>query len=207
MELTRRPATETGHPPLVEAHRALLMGQYALADGLAREGVARATTAEEQRWGRELQAWTRLLAGDVAGAHQLASTMPTTQPASQSFSGSLALVLGRRDEGVSVLTWAFVREPAGPAKSLAAIVAARTGAVDALVHELRAMGPEGAHAADLVTQLVAYAHQTAPTAPSPSSPPSPPSVPSPPTAASPPSLPPPPTHAWPSEPPSAPPTA
>jgi hypothetical protein len=122
----------------------------------------------------------------------------------------MALLSGRRDEGITVLTWAFVREPAGPAKSLAAVVVARAGVVDRLTQELLAMGgTEGPRAADLLHQLIAYAgygDQVVPASPAPV--PAAPPVPTVPTPAAP--LPPPPvppTDQWPTQPPAAPPSA
>lgn len=157
MELTRSSRGSdalAADEPLAEAHRALLQGQPQMAEHLAHDAAVRARDLEEQRWANELLAWARLFSGDIYGAHQQAAVMAPSRPPSQSFYGSLALASGRRDEGITVLAWALAREPAGPAKSLAAVAAARAGATDDLAFELRAMGTDGAESARLLQELL-----------------------------------------------------
>lgn len=215
---------------LTEAHRALVAGQPQRAAQLARGVLQQRPAAAVAQWATELLAWASLLSGDVRGAQQVAGTLPGSHPPSRALQGSLALAAGHRDEGLTVLAWVFVNEPAGPGQLLAAMVAARYRVVPELTQELLLLGPPGGAAADLLAQLLQYAGFTAEAgsvvqatgrpAPGPVAPPAPPSAPAAsPAAVTPPApvRPSPPsaapqawdrperTSSWPSQPPSAPP--
>ncbi len=153
----RSAGSHASSEPLVEAHRALLGGQPHLAEHLAHQGILVAGDLSEQRWGNELLAWARLFGGDIAGAQHQAEAMGSSRQPSQSLFGAIALASGRHDEGVTLLAWSFVHEPAGPAKSLAAVAAGQAGATGELAHELAAMGAPGAEARQLLAQLLDYA--------------------------------------------------
>lgn len=159
IELTRGGSADAAAAgePLAEAHRALLYGQPHLGEQLAREALIGARGLEQQRWANELIAWARLFSGDAGAAAQHAAVMSPSRPPSRCFTGALALASGRRDEGIAVLAWSLAHEAPGPAKSLAAVAAARAGVTAEVTGELKAMGPAGVEAVRLLAQLLAYA--------------------------------------------------
>lgn len=157
MTTSRGTGQSSAGSALHAAHQALLNGQPQTAEYLAHQAVLEARNLEEQRWGHELMAWSRMFSGDVKGAEQLAIVMAPSRPPSQSILGSLALSSGRRDEGISVLAWSIAHEPAGPAKSLGAVAAARAGVTFEVAEELRAMGPQGGEPLRMLSQLLDHA--------------------------------------------------
>jgi Zn-dependent protease len=142
---------------LQEAHRLLLAHRAADAERVTRAVLAKRPSGDVLQWASELLAWSRLWQGDLAGAEQAAVRYEHAGKASASFRAAQALASGRTNEGVTLLAWALVNEPAGPAKSLAAVAAAGSGQSLAVAHELRLMGPQGAPALQLFGQLLGYA--------------------------------------------------
>lgn len=142
---------------LQEAHRLLLAHRAVDAERVSRAVLAKRPSGDVLQWASELLAWSRLWQGDLAGAEQAAVRYEHAGKASASFRAAQALASGRTDEGVTLLAWALVNEPAGPAKSLAAVAAAGSGQSLAVAHELRMMGPPAAPALQLFGQLLGYA--------------------------------------------------
>jgi Zn-dependent protease len=161
---------------LAEAHRALVAQQPHLAERHARDVLARRPSGPTAVWAHELLGWSRLWQGDLAGARAAiadAEPPPAARPvgalagaplpaptprASRAFDGALAMVEGRRDEGLAVLTWSVANEQPGPSQLLGVIAAARLELSDQLVRELVLLGPDrGMAAGKLVVQLLDYA--------------------------------------------------
>jgi Zn-dependent protease len=142
---------------LQEAHRLLLAHRPAEAERMATGVLAKRPSGDVLRWASEVLAWSRLWQGDLAGAdHAVQRYQHAGQPSS-SFRAAQALAAGRTNEGVTLLAWAMANEPAGPAKSLAAVAAAGSGQSMAVAHELRLLGAPGAEALRLFSQLLGYA--------------------------------------------------
>ena len=89
-------------------------------------------------------AWSRLWQGDLAGAEQAVQRYAHAGQPSSSFRAAQALAAGRTDEGVTLLAWALVNEPAGPAKSLAARRRRRFGPVAGRRPRAELLGAPGA---------------------------------------------------------------
>jgi Zn-dependent protease len=142
---------------LQEAHRLLLAHRAADAETIVRGVLGKRPSGDVLRWASELLAWSRLWQGDLAGAEQAALRYEHAGKASASFRAAQALAAGRVNEGVTLLAWAMVNEPAGPAKSLAAVAAAGSGQALAVGQELVLLGQGGADAIRLFAQLLDYA--------------------------------------------------
>jgi len=91
----------------------------------------------------------------VVNARQALERLPTSLIPHATVRGGLALTSGERDEGVALLTYGFVNEPAGPDKLFAAMQVARRGEAATLAAELLAMEDgRGAEAAALLASLL-----------------------------------------------------
>jgi len=154
--LSRRKREDLG-VELQQVHRLLLGHRPAEAEAAAREVLAKRPSADVLRWASELLAWSLLWQGDVNGAEQAVLRYAHAGQPSSSFRAAQALASARTNEGVTMLAWALANEPAGPAKSLAAVAAAGSGQALAVSHELLLLGPPGARANDLFAQLLDYA--------------------------------------------------
>ena len=142
---------------LQEAHRLLLAHRAADAERVANGVLVKRPSGDVLRWASELLAWSRLWQGDLPGAEQAVQRYIHAGQPSASFRAAQALAAGRTNEGVTLLAWALVNEPAGPAKSLAAVAAAGSGQSLAVAHELRLLGVPGAQSLQLFSQLLGYA--------------------------------------------------
>jgi len=110
--------------------------------------------ASERSQAIELLTWTRLLSGDAFGAQQALAA--DNGPHSQLLHGAMAIVNGRADEGLSILTWAFVNEPPTSAKLLAAIAVSRAGLTARFAQELLLVGPAGHDSLRVLAELLGY---------------------------------------------------
>lgn len=154
--LSRRKREDLG-AELQQAHRFLLAHRGADAEAAARGVLEKRPSGDGLRWASELLAWSRLWQGDLAGAEQAALRYEHAGKPSASFRAAQALASGRTNEGVTMMAWAMVNEPAGPSKSLAAVAAAGSGQAVAVGHELMLLGPPGTAAITLFAQLLDYA--------------------------------------------------
>ena len=141
---------------LAGAHRALLAHEPAEAQRVLDRVVARRPSGAVRAWAAELTAWTHLWEGDVVGAETAAREVDQSVALSSSFRGARALAEGRTSEGVSVMAWALVNDPAAPPKSLGAVAVAGTGTTRAVVQELVLLGEPGRQAAVVLRDLMAY---------------------------------------------------
>lgn len=143
---------------LARGQRALVAGDTRGAiesgEGVLAGGAGNDTSAAAL----ELQIWAWLAEGNVANARLTAARYPPNRQPSSTLRGALALVEGRHDEGVALLTYGFVHEPAGPDKLFAAITAARVGQIVPLAGELLAMADgRGVDSTALLTSLLHHA--------------------------------------------------
>lgn len=137
-----------------EAHHVLVQGHPHLAERMLVESLQGRLDVEQRTRALELLAWTRLLTGDTFGAQQAMASL--TGPQSQLLHGAMAMTSGRIDEGVALLTWAFVHEPPSATKLLAAIAVSRAGQTSRVAGELSLLGPAGQEALRVLGELLAY---------------------------------------------------
>lgn len=145
-----------------ELARELAAGQQKLAAGSPRDAIAAgervaASKPPKDLMGaaHELQAWGWLAESNTANAERALSSLPQGAVASSTVRGGLALTAGRDDEGLALMTYGFVNEPAGPDKLFAASQAARVGKTQDLARELLAMADgRGAEPAALLASLL-----------------------------------------------------
>lgn len=126
-------------------------GALALVDGALDRRPSGVTLARAL----DLRAWCLLALGDVAGARAALDRFPATVQPSARTQGALALVEGRHDEGVTLLTYALSRQGNDAETLLIAQFLAGTGLTDAVASELvRLDGDRGQDAAaNLAAQL------------------------------------------------------
>jgi Zn-dependent protease len=158
--LSRRKAATLG-AELQEAHRLLLSHRAPDAEAVVRRVLDKGASGDTLRWASELLGWSRLWQGDLPGAEAAVARYAHAGPPSASFRGAQALAAGRTSEGVTMLAWAMANEPAGPAKSLAAVAAAGSGQAEAVARELVLLGGPGVDALRVFAQLLDYAGYTA----------------------------------------------
>lgn len=139
---------------LDDAQQALINGRPRDAERMLVAALAGRADPATRVQAAELLAWSRLLSGDVWGAQHALSEAPGRH--SQVLNGALTVAAGRADEGLAVITWGLVNEPAGPAKLLGAIAMSRAGLIDRLANELALLGPQGLATLRVVRELLAY---------------------------------------------------
>jgi Zn-dependent protease len=154
--LSRRKHASQG-VALQDVHRLLLAHHPDEAEAVVRRVLAKGASGDTLRWASELLGWSRLWQGDLAGAEEAVARYAHAGAPSASFRAAQALAAGRTDEGVTMMAWALVNEPAGPAKSLGAVAAAGSGQADAVARELVLLGHPGLDALRLFGQLLDYA--------------------------------------------------
>lgn len=154
--LARRKAEDL-NGDLQTAHRALLSHDAAGAEQVVRRVLAKRPSGPTLQWASELLGWCRLWQGDVAGADEAIARFAHAGGPSSSFRAARALAAGQVTEGVTTMAWAFVHDPAGPAKSLGAVAAAGSGQAPAVARELILLGTEGTAAAELFQHLLSHA--------------------------------------------------
>lgn len=156
-ELSKVKAVEAARS-LEDAQRALLDHRPAEADAIIDRVMAKKPSGSTLRWAAELSAWSRLWQGDSSGATKILERYSHAGAPSACFRAAEALVAGRIDEGVSVMAWAFMNDPNGPAKSLGAVAAAGVDQAEAVATELMLIGGTGGtEAARLLAALLDYA--------------------------------------------------
>jgi Zn-dependent protease len=154
--LSRRKHASLG-AELQDAHRLLLGHRAADAEVAVQRVLDKGASGDTLRWASELLGWSRLWQGDLTGADAAVARYAHAGQPSASFRAAQALAAGRTDEGVTMMAWALVNDPAGPAKSLAAVAAAGSGQADAVARELVPLGHPGVDALRLFGQLLDYA--------------------------------------------------
>jgi Zn-dependent protease len=129
----------------------------------AEAALAQRPKGEQARWAAELLAWSQLALGDVPGAWSAVANTTPGDPAGQpsaALQGALSLASGRVNEGVALLAWSIAHDPVQRARILAAIAAAQSNQVPAVVSELRLLGPEAPQALVLFSGLLGHAGYT-----------------------------------------------
>ncbi len=123
---------------LQEAHRLLLAHRPADAERVAHGRAGQATVGRRVALGERAARLESAVAGRPAPVRSRPCSATAT-PANRARRSAprQALAAGRINEGVTLLAWALVNEPAGPAKSLAAVAAAGSGQSMAVANELR----------------------------------------------------------------------
>lgn len=151
----RRAGSVRAGPGPDDAYRMLVSGQPVAAEAMLLQRLSAPGAPEIERASVELLAWTRLLLGNGIGAQQAMAAMnpPAT---SQMLYGGLAVHAGRTDEGVALLTWAFLHEPPSESQLLAAILVARAGLTHRFAQELLHTGPTGRDRVQVLSELLAY---------------------------------------------------
>ena len=145
-----------------ELAKELAEGQQKLAAGSGRDAImagervaASKPPGDLMRAARELEAWGWLAESNVSNAERALSSLPANAAPSSTVRGALALTAGRDDEGLALLTYGLVNDPAGPDKLFAASQAARVGKTQELTRELLAMdGARGTEPAALFASLL-----------------------------------------------------
>ncbi len=138
-----------------DAYRALVAGQPVAAEAMLLQRLSAPSSPEIERASVELLAWTRLLLGNAIGAQQAMAAM-NPPASSQMLYGGLAVYGGRVDEGLALLTWAYLHEPPSEGQLLAAILVARAGLTQRFSQELLHIGPVGRERVQVLSELLAY---------------------------------------------------